>query len=322
MAFKKDSAQEDGQVNAGTRQREPALSSPSAREETIEVAAILAALWRGKWLILLSLILCLAAALLYLRFATPEYRARMVVGPVSPSLAGPMPPAFTLPALLGRDSGGDKDLARFLSMIDAVSSARRLARNHGLLPMVFAEDWDEEKQRFQPPSGPLARLRDLLGLPGWTPPDAHDLAAYLGRKVTVEKLPESGLRALTFSHPQRDFAIRLLTLLHQEIDAQLREEAIARSEERILYLRERLDSVTRNDQRQSLIALLSELEKARMMLHAGGFHAAEITDPATAPSRPSTPKPALVLLIGTLAGLVLGAAAALGLGLGLDRLRA
>jgi hypothetical protein len=277
------------------------------------------AIWHHKILVAATTLSSLVLSLLWLALVTPEYTASMVIGPVpKDGIKSNSSSLMDMDTLFGIGLNGglrDKDFIKFLAVLDSVAVAEKIEEHDKVMRVIYEDLWDEETQSWTQPPGIVSTiangLKGLVGLPDWTPPTPIDLARYIREHVTVEEKEESALRILSFSHKDRDFAIRFLTALHRETDDLLRTEAIRRSSAQIAYLKEKLRTLTVQEQRQTFIDLLSEQEKTMVLLQVGlPFTAAEI-DPTSAPIRPTFPKPKLALVLGTIGGFILGCIIAL-----------
>lgn len=277
----------------------------------------LGAIWRYKILVGLSTVFALLGTIVWLSIVTPEYTAMMVIGPVPKNgVKGGSAGVLDVGSFLGAGLGGglnDADFSKFLAILDSVAVAGLLEEQHGVMKVVFDSQWNGQTWAQPDSLGTSVSnaVKSILGLPGWTPPTTVDLAAYIKKSVDVAKKGESALRVLSFSHKDREFAVAFLKALHQETDALLRAEAIRRSSAEIEYLKEKLRTLTVNEQRQTFIDMLSEQEKTMVLLQIGlPFTAAEI-DPASASIRPTFPKGGLTLVVGIVGGFLFGCLAAL-----------
>jgi uncharacterized protein involved in exopolysaccharide biosynthesis len=153
----------------------------------------------------------------------------------------------------------------------------------------------------------MLRLPDrVFGLPNWTAPSTSRLADYLREEVAVSEFGSSGLREITFTHRDPEFALQLLRRLYAAADENLRQDALERSRQYIAYLELRLRSVAVAEHRAALGALLGDEERKRMLIEADVPFAARVVSPVGVSELPTQPKVIGTLIVALLAGLFLG----------------
>ncbi len=292
-----------------------AVSNPGVYREP-SLGQLAEAVARHWWIVLLGILLVLGAAILFLRLTPAEFTATMVVGPTTrtaPGMVARLPHAAAIAsgsAVERSETETLSDFARFLQLLASTPVASRVAESTGLLPALFSSSWRPDERRWAPPEGLLPSLRrELLTLVGrtpWHPPDAPTLARHLSRELVIAPIGSTPMRRLSFRHPDREVGLALLAHMHRITDELLRAEAARRTTAQIAYLEGQLRRVTIAEHRQALAALLSEQEQNRIVIAVDLPFAADIIEPPTAPSSADWPNPLLVL----------GAAAAAGLGLG------
>jgi len=275
----------------------------------------------GWWLPPLAALGAVVAAGLWIRLAEPAYTAVLVVGPTAATGAG----ATGAQAALLRDEGGSpvvafgeagqavSDFTRFVEILATREVAdRALADDPSLLRGAFRAAWDADAGAWRPPGDPAsraARLLDaLLGRPGWSPPDAADLARHLRDRLETTHVGTTALRRVRYRHPDRDHAVRLLGALVRAADGRLRERALARSEAQALHLRDRLAATPVAEHRRALAELLAEHERRLIALSVDLPFAADVVEGPAADTRPDWPDPRIVLPVAAIAGFAAGLA--------------
>jgi uncharacterized protein involved in exopolysaccharide biosynthesis len=150
--------------------------------------------------------------------------------------------------------------------------------------------------------------KGLLGVPimPWTAPDSADVQRHLERNLAIIESAKTNVTTVAVNDPDPKMAIRLLETLNTSADRHIRERALARSTEYIQYLERKLQEVEIGEYRQSLVQALSAQERVRMMASTGAPYAAEPLGRIIVSTKPTSPKPAVVLAAGLLFGLILG----------------
>ena len=282
--------------------------------------------WSQKWIVAVVLAAVIALGMIYIRVATPTYTASMIIAPTGgggPSgLSALMRNNRDIAALAGLslpEADSVTPFERFIQLTSSATVATQLLERPDIVSRLYAARWSETEQRWYPPDAALARfkqwLKELLGLPPWTPPTAPDIATVLQFRLRIEQLPTSAMMRLSFTDKDAAFAAEFLRFIHEQVDDIVRANSESRTRLQIDYLKAKLQSVALSDQRVALVQLLSDQEKSMMMMHVGLPYAADIVEPPYAPTLPSWPKARVVLLLSAVAGLLIGVLVALLVGI-------
>lgn len=200
------------------------------------------------------------------------------------------------------------DFAQFLGLVHSVRLAKRLDEKYGLMKQVFP--YDEKRHQYVPASGLMPWLsrtvREMLGLPGWQPPNYLDLADYLTGAVEIARNGDgTGLLIHYDSSPQA--AYQFLNRVYTEAGELMREEELNSHRNRRKYVAQRLNDTATLEQRNFLMSLWGREESQILVLTSGDPVGARKIDDMHVPNMPQTgaaKKLALGVLLGLLAGLV------------------
>lgn len=132
------------------------------------------------------------------------------------------------------------------------------------------------------------------------------VSLYLRRNVRVEPIGLTGSRKISFSHPDPQFAVKILTHLHTIADETIRQKSATETQERIAWLQKELAQSINPDHRAALTALLLAQERRRMLVSMDQPFAAELVEPPAATPKPDWPSKPLVLLGGIFVGMLAG----------------
>jgi uncharacterized protein involved in exopolysaccharide biosynthesis len=278
-----------------------AITQPSVMTlgDTIRV------LWRHRWLVLSAIVVCalLAAALAY--FSEPRYRAEVVVASAGAA------PQSQIASLVGR-LGGLGGLADTLGG-SAPSAAENLAllqseeflsafiAERDLLPKLFPKQWDEAKRQW--------RLE-----PGDAPPslqDGHRRFTAAIMRVKVDK--DDALIHLTIEWKDPRVAAEWANELIARANRVIAQRALLDATRSIDYLREELARTSQLELQQSIYRLVETQMNSAMLASVRKDFAFRVVSPAIASDlhRKVSPKPARMIVLGALAGLILASVIAL-----------
>jgi hypothetical protein len=258
-------------------------------------------------------------ALVSLHLAAPIYAVEMTMTPVpatdeeggSRRLAG-------LASLAGIDLSDTQSADVFKLYLESLNSrtvADQLASDKEFMHTLFASQWDEQTQRWKPPTPSagdivIGGIFSLLGFPrsSWRPPDGEAIQAYLNQNLTVTQDPRKEYVATvllnTSDIPQ---GIEILRKLNQVADGMLRRNALLRSKQYIIYLTQELKVVSVTEQREALANSLITQEQHIMAASAGSEYAAAVFDAPHGSTTQIAPRPTSIYLRDIALLMILGA---------------
>lgn len=289
--------------------------------DEIDLMQMLQRLWSQWRLICVCVIVALVMAVTYLHFATYTYTATLRVIPAQGSRQGPSLSGSLggLASLAGISMSGDETtpFSLFLETVQSRSVADALAKRPDIMKVVFEDQWNEQAGKFVSRESALKKgaafVKGVLGVRNyeWEPPDGAQMKIYLKENLRVVHEHGKIIAELSFDHEDPSFAVTFLKATYEVADALLRQATLRRVNMNIDYLSRTLPNVTQADHRMALVKILSDEEKTKMLASSGAPHAAEIVDTPSASFRPTSPRPALVILLAIFAGLFFGAVVAL-----------
>jgi len=288
---------------------------PTAEQRFVLTPGLLLdGLWKGRVLGALIISAFVLLAVLYCVFLRhPPYVAAAVIEPPINSGSQISGANQMLASFAGIEaSGSAAQFTKYLQVLGSNRFAERMDQDHHLM-RAMNEGWNEKTHSWTPPSGPMAdfkaRVKAMLGMRPWTPPDMSSLAQNLQGMTSISLVPGRSpldLRSQVFSvsvrakTPQQAF--NLLSWSLRAADDLVREDQLARTTNRIAYLKAQIDSTQEVYLRQSLQQILMSQEETLMTLHADRFFAVDLVD------RPSVSN----VPIGTSVSTLLITAAAMG----------
>lgn len=230
---------------------------------------------------------------------TPQYRAEVLLAPVSDldEDAGYMSRITEfgdLAALtgirLGRKDRKDESIATLQSrqFTDRFIQERKLAR------ILFAAVWDNERQRWK------ARRWGKAAPTSWEAFERFDEQV---RHIREDR--RTGLVTLAVDWQDPVLAAEWANGLVADVNATLRQQAVDRSSASIAYLQEQLAGTSVVELQQVLHRLI-ELEMKKIILaRVNKEYAFKVVDPAVVPEETIRPRTMMIVLLGSTAGLIL-----------------
>jgi uncharacterized protein involved in exopolysaccharide biosynthesis len=243
--------------------------------------------------------------------APKRYTSRLVIMPTEASQqlsdllrnAGSSVIANSLTSLTGNEQ--ITYFARFSKQLTSVNTASALKEHAGLVESLMSLRWNDQKKFWEPDSF-LTPVKAYVGLDTDVDTSAQAVAEFLRKNLTQEQDRDSPITTLSLDATDAEVARRTLGYLHQYSDDRIKQAIYQQTQSKLEYLQRRLQSVTVNDYRQTLIGLILDQEKILMLIQPNLPFAAEALEPPEILSEPTSPKKARILAVAALLGLVLG----------------
>jgi hypothetical protein len=238
-----------------------------------------------RLLIAICALLCVAGGglgALYWALATPNYMARLVVAP--PNEPGEDKSVkLNLDFLGGKGGSQSESYDQFLFQLTGYEVADRLSQQPELVDELLRRKAIRDRQ-------------------------ADEMQRFLVRTLEVNRprlgfLENSTFTELIIKDPDAAFARRLLSNVVGVSDNLVRTRHMAELTASRAEIMQTLPTVTMAEYRESLIRLLSEVERKRIFARVNPAFSFRTIDPLTATSRPVEPKLLLSVGIGFFCGL-------------------
>lgn len=273
--------------------------------------------WRQRLYVLLSALVFMVAAIIYLHVTDYRYTAEMRVIPShSPanSATSRADKLGGLASLVGitADSEQTSPFKLYLEEMTSRETASVLVKDKSIARVIFAREWDTVAQRWVQPaserSGIKLGLRAILGFPPttWRAPDGARMQDFLSTRLKIDSAPTRTVTVIGFDNVDPRFAVKVLTALNTIVDGHLRAVALARSTEYARFLETKLATITIAEYRVSITDALSEQEKLIMLASSSAPYAADLIETPTDSLKPTSPRPVLVIASSIVLGLVVG----------------
>lgn len=291
---------EDPRSDADAGQRVVYVIPPEATLPTvdreIDLIGTARRLWQGRWWILGATAVAIVAAAIYLVATPPWYRGEVVLmaaqGRNVPALPGALAGLGGLVGLAGITTGGGT--AEPLAVLTSNSFASDFVKRHGLIPVLFAEDWDAQRGTWKSadPSH-------------W--PDERDAVKRINERVRrVHEDKRSGQIRLAIEWTDPELAATWANLMVDDLNERMRQRALQEAEANLAYLRRELGATTLVSLQQSIGRLIeSEVQKA-MLARGEREFSFRVIDRAAVPKWRAGPRRAMVLALSALAGAAVG----------------
>lgn len=260
----------------------------------ITVADLWKALWQGKWIVIGLCILSAILAVFYAMSATPVYRSEVVLAPVSRgAMSGTPSPLGGLASFAGISLGGATDRAEIIATLESNGFTAAFIRDKDLLPILFADRWDAQAQKWRVSPEEQPDVRDGIRL------------FNEGVRFISEDAPKAGLVTLAIEWTDPETAAEWARELVQRINESARKRDIAESQRKLDYLNQEMSKATIVELRQAISRVIEEQINAMMLAQAQNEYAFKVIDPPIIPKKRIWPQRTLIVLVAVfLAGFV------------------
>ncbi|HCG8426981.1 TPA: LPS O-antigen length regulator [Vibrio parahaemolyticus] len=288
-----------------------------SKDDEIDLRELFAALWKGKWIIIVTTFFFAVSAVLYALSLPNIYKSDALLAPAESSnggglskMAGQLGGLAALAGVnLGAGESSQADLA--VQVMKSRQFVEAFINKHNLLvPLMAAKRWDLvsnklilDEELYNPTTGKW--LREPNGLRGITPSAQEAFDVFSNKMLKVSKDKESGLYTVSISFYSPDIAKQWVDWLIEDINKEMRKRAIAESSKNLLYLNHQLQKTAVADMQSTFYKLIEEQTKSLMLAEVQDEFVFKVIDPAISPEVKDGPNRFIIVLGATFVGLAL-----------------
>ncbi|MFM2586356.1 Wzz/FepE/Etk N-terminal domain-containing protein [Vibrio campbellii] len=288
--------------------------------DEVSLKELLSVLWKGKVTIIGFVVVFAIASVTYSLSLPNIYRADALLAPTETSSASGLGNVSgqlgSIAALAGVNlgSGESSQSGLAVQVLQSRNFVNMFITKHGLLvPLMASTDWnlgdndlviDPEVYDTQSKTW----LRPADGMRGAEPTAQEAYEVFIKRVLSVSLNEETGLYNLSVSHFSPFIAKQWVDWLIEDINDVMRDRAISDATNNLNYLHAQLEKTSISEMQTTFYSLIEEQTKSLMLAQAQDEFVFKVVDPAVAPELKSGPKRAIMCVLGTLLGGILGVA--------------
>jgi uncharacterized protein involved in exopolysaccharide biosynthesis len=254
------------------------------------------AIWRGKWLIGAS---ALGAAVLFVLLSfviTPDFRSSVLAAPTAQALPtsglASLASQFAgVAALTGFNMESGTPTAEAIATLKSRAFTERFMREHNLLPILYADDWDAEAQAWRDPDEAPTYWKAFTRFDGMR---------------GIEQELETGMVRVTVDWSDARLAAQWANQMVADVNRDLRARAIDESKRNLEFLQAELAKSSPVPLQATLYGLVEAEMKNAMLASVRQEYAFRVVDPALVAEKPYWPNRFLFAVLGLGLGLVIG----------------
>lgn len=272
-------------------------SGTSIEEDEIDLLKLIRTLIHSWKTIVGITIICTVLAVGYALNAPEFFKAETLLAPANEENSGASS-AFSqfggLAAMAGISIPNDSNVEQVLATLQSRKFLRQYIDRKNLLHILYGDIWDVKNRTW------LVKTREQ------EPTQQKAVDFFNDEVLSVDENKKSGLITVSITWQDPEVAAEWANDLVQELNEQLREQAIADSRKRVGYLEQELAKTTLQDLRAVLYKLLETEKQKAMLANVNEDFALEVIDPAVAPEIREKPKRKLIVALGGVCGGFLG----------------
>ena len=289
-----------------------------AMDDEIDLKELFMVLWSGKWLIS-AMTGAAAAASVAIALMLPNiYTASALLAPAEQSGGGMsalMQQYGGLASLAGVSlpSGDDGSRAQLgVHLMKSRAFLGEFVERRNILPELMAvKSWNAESDEviFDPDdyiadTGKWIRDVDHPKRPKPSKLEAHE---EFTRILRVSEDKKTGYVTVALDHASPNVAAQLVTWLVEDVNTAVKGQDVEEAKKSIEYLREQVNNTSLADLQAVFFDLIQSQTETVMLAEVRQEYVFKTIDPAVAPEEASGPSRAVICVIGTILGSVLGA---------------
>lgn len=294
---------------------QPAMERVHYTDDEIDLRELLGTLWRGKWIILLTTLVFAFAGVAYALSKPNIYQASVLLAPAqSEGNAGGIGGQLGgLASLAGINLGGGGSNKTVLAkeVLQSRAFLTDFINRYSLsVPLMAARGWNTENQSWQidreiynPETNTW--LEDEEGK-SQKPTNWDMVNKFKQEHLSVSENTETGMVTLKINSQSPTVAKEWAEKLVFEINEHMRKDDVREAEARIAYLEGKLSETPIAGMQQVFYQLIESETRTVMLANAQDEYVFTTVDPAVVPQEKSEPKRALIAVIATFLGGMIG----------------
>ena len=288
-------------------------------EDEIDLLELAKTIWKSKKLIIWMVVIFTVATAVVSLFMTNIYTAQAILKPVdSTSLTGGKLSALAsqfggLAGLAGIAMPGATSSTEIVNLLKSNVLRKNIIERYNLLPVLFPDDWDEEKKTWKKPSwfNPLPLIAEIMpGKPNAGKkdpgvPDTWDGIREFDKKVMIDYKLKDDIITISADFPDPDMAAKIVNYFIITLNDYMSSEAKRTAFINREYLEKQLRETNDNIIQQKIYNLIADKIETMMMAEVKEGFAFKVLDPPMAPDKKSKPKRAQMVVAAFILSLFL-----------------
>src|SRR5690554_6324216 len=289
---------------------------PYCPDDEIDLRELFATLWRGKWIILLFTIVFAAAGVFYALSKPNIYQASVLLAPAqneggAGGLRGQLGGLASLAGISLGGGGGSNPTVIAKEVLQSRAFPADFIHRHNLaVPLMAAEGRDEKNEKwvidlkkYNPETNQWLNDKDGKSQ---KPTDWDMVKKFKEEHLSLSENKDTGMITISVKSQSPPVAKEWAEKLVHDINEHMRKQDVQEAEARIAYLEQKLSETNIAGMQQVFYQLIESETRTVMLANAQDEYIFKTVDPAVVPQEKNGPKRALIAIVATMLGGMLG----------------
>ncbi|MFB2659182.1 Wzz/FepE/Etk N-terminal domain-containing protein [Shewanella mangrovisoli] len=292
--------------------------SPSLTNDEIDLRELFSVIWKGKWLIIAITTVFAIASVVFAVLQPNIYKSEALLASASEEQGGGLSALASqfggLASLagvnLGAKGGTDKTQLAIEVLKSRQFTSEFIQRHNILADLMAAKKWDRDADKvvYAPElynEQTNTWVREVKA-PFKAEPSMQEAYKEFSKIIAINKDKESGMVTISVEHLSPTVAQQWVTWLIQDINKVMKDRDVAEAYRSTEFLNKQIALTNVADIKTVLYKLIEEQAKTIMFAEVRDEYVFKTIDPAFAPEEKAKPKRALICVLGTMLGGMLG----------------
>lgn len=292
-------------------------NKPSEFDEEIDLREIFDVLWQGKWIIFSLTAFISIIGVIYSLHLPNIYQSKAVLVSVNSSdgISGAFKGYSTLAGIAGISFPSVSDKGNAAKAIEKIGSLsffeNNLLANIYLPDLMAVKSWDSQTNTLAYDesiydTSTNTWVREYSYPQQQIPSAQESFEKFKTRHLNLNEDNKSGFITLSINHQSPFVAKQWTELVVNEVNAFYRQKDKLETEKAVSYLNQQISMTGFSEIKQVLAELLQEETKKLTLIEANQYYVFDYIDPPAVMEKKSEPKRALICILSTLLGGMMG----------------
>lgn len=294
----------------------PSYYAAAPADDEIDLRELFYALWRGKWIILLTTAVFAVGGVLFALSQPNTYKSEALLAATQSSGSGGLSGSLgSLAAFAGVNIGKGNTADPKIEALAVLQSRKFIEtfieKHQLLVPLMAIESWnpDTDTVRYNADLYDTSSGEWLLDDEGESlEPTLWEAHKAFKQVLSVSENKDSGMVTISIVSKSPFIAQQWVTLLIEDLNQWMKTQALSEAGDKIAYLQEQITRTSITELQNMFYSLIEEQYKTQMLAEVEKEFVFKTIDPAVAPEEKDGPKRALICVLATLLGGMLGVA--------------
>ncbi|QIZ77324.1 Wzz/FepE/Etk N-terminal domain-containing protein [Ferrimonas lipolytica] len=287
-------------------------------DDEIDLRELFGAIWAGKWLIIAITTVFAIGGVAFALSQPNTYKAEVVLTPASQDgksgLAGMAGQLGGLASLAGINIGGGGGDGKAIAL--ATLQSRKflnafITKHQLLVPLIASQEWNQatgelilDAELYD--ASAQQWIREVKAPKSVVPSDWEAYKHFKEEILSVNEAKDTGLVTLEITHFSPLIAQQWATMLVADLNLWMKNKSLTETQRNIDYLNQQLEKTAITGMQTVFYQLIEEQTKNLMLAEVESEFSFKTIDPAVVPEEKSDPKRALICVLATFLGGLLG----------------